>query len=139
MVHSVDIDRTRHFPNSFTITSRRSQQADAHTNASYDALSEVADHSYDVVACTGLLEHVPEPGRLIGELHRILRPGGRQIVTGSAVFPFHGAPDNYFHFTSYGFAISSGTGQGSRYCEAPAGRTRRWRSCCSGSTCSVTS
>lgn len=103
VVHSVDIDRTRLFPNSFTITSRRGQQADVHTNASYDALSEVADHSYDVVACTGLLEHVPEPGRLIGELHRILRPGGRLIVTGSAVFPFHGAPDNYFHFTPYGF------------------------------------
>lgn len=103
VVHSADIDRSRHFPNGFTITARPHLPADVHTNPSYDALADVADASYDLVVCTALLEHVAEPQRLVAHLHRILRPGGRLIVTGSAVFPFHGAPHNYFHYTPHGF------------------------------------
>jgi SAM-dependent methyltransferase len=103
VVHSVDIDRQRHFPNAFTLTSRTGSRADAYTDASYTGLADLPDATYDVAVCTGLLEHLAEPERVVGELHRILRPGGRLIVSASAVFPFHGAPENYFHFTPYGF------------------------------------
>lgn len=103
VVHSADIDRHRHFPNAFTITARAHLPADVHTTPSYDALADVPDASYDVAVCTALLEHVADPRAIIGQLHRILRPGGRLIVTASAVFPFHGAPHNYFHHTPYGF------------------------------------
>ncbi|CAK9076047.1 2-PD dehydrogenase), partial [Durusdinium trenchii] len=33
---------------------------------------------------------------------RILRPGGRLILSASAVFSFHGGRDNYYHFTPAG-------------------------------------
>ncbi|GGI06079.1 class I SAM-dependent methyltransferase [Egicoccus halophilus] len=102
VVHSLDIDRARLFPNAHTITARPGADADVHTDPAYGALAEVPDASYDVAVCTGLLEHVAEPAALIAQLHRILRPGGRLVVTASAVFPFHGAPHNYFHLTPYG-------------------------------------
>jgi SAM-dependent methyltransferase len=34
------------------------------------------DHSFDVVFSHGLLEHLAEPARVLGELHRVTRPGG---------------------------------------------------------------
>jgi 2-polyprenyl-6-hydroxyphenyl methylase/3-demethylubiquinone-9 3-methyltransferase len=37
---------------------------------------QFADHSFDVVCAMDFLEHVDEPGRVIGEIARILRPGG---------------------------------------------------------------
>lgn len=102
VVHSVDIDHRRHFPNARVISSRASQPADLRTDPTYSGLAHVPDASHDLVICTALLEHVAEPGRLVEQLRRILRPGGRAIVTGSAVFPFHGTPHNYFHYTPNG-------------------------------------
>jgi 2-polyprenyl-6-hydroxyphenyl methylase/3-demethylubiquinone-9 3-methyltransferase len=34
------------------------------------------DASFDLVYCCDVLEHVPEPGRLVAEAARVLRPGG---------------------------------------------------------------
>lgn len=42
-----------------------------------DALAlPVADDSIDVVVCAHVYEHVPDAGRLLAEIHRVLRPGG---------------------------------------------------------------
>ncbi len=34
------------------------------------------DDSFDVVAAIEILEHIYEPGKMLGEIHRVLRPGG---------------------------------------------------------------
>lgn len=102
VVHSVDLDHRRYFPNSFVVSKRREDPANLHTDASFSDLELIGAESFDTVVCTGLLEHVREPARLLGEFHRILRPGGRLVLSASAVFPFHSAPDNYFHFTTHG-------------------------------------
>jgi SAM-dependent methyltransferase len=102
VVHSVDIDRGRHFPNATTVSARAGHAADVRADPAYEVLRDLDPASHDLVVCTGLLEHVAEPDRLVADLHRILRPGGRLIVSASAVFPFHGAPHNYVHFTPYG-------------------------------------
>jgi len=39
------------------------------------------DASFDVVLCTEVLEHVPDPARVIGELMRIAAPGARVVVS----------------------------------------------------------
>jgi SAM-dependent methyltransferase len=39
-----------------------------------------ADASFDLVYSNGVLHHLPETGRVIDELHRVLRPGGTAIV-----------------------------------------------------------
>ncbi len=44
-----------------------------------EELTTVADHSIDVVLCVGALEHMPSKGRVLGQVRRVLQPGGRLI------------------------------------------------------------
>ena len=44
-------------------------------------MAPVADAAYDTALCSEVLEHVAEPDVAVGELARILSPGGRLIVT----------------------------------------------------------
>ncbi len=39
------------------------------------------DESFDVVTATAVMEHVPRPEKVLGEVKRVLRPGGIVIVT----------------------------------------------------------
>jgi 2-polyprenyl-3-methyl-5-hydroxy-6-metoxy-1,4-benzoquinol methylase len=39
-----------------------------------------ASESFDVVSMFGVLEHLPDPGRILSEVHRILKPGGAVII-----------------------------------------------------------
>ena len=55
----------------------------------------VADASFDAVLCTEMLEHVPEPIRVVRELARILKPGGSLILTAPLGSGLHQEP---FHF-----------------------------------------
>ena len=105
VVHSEDVDHQQDFPNAYTVTKRADMPANLHVDVHYRELSRVPDGSYPVILCTGLLEHIPDPQRLIGEFRRILQPGGRLIISASAVFSFHECPDNFFHFTPYGFRL----------------------------------
>ncbi|GAB4209148.1 MAG: hypothetical protein OHK0022_39780 [Roseiflexaceae bacterium] len=59
----------------------------------------IPDNSYDVIVCTQVLEHVPNPFRATGELWRILKPGGRLLLTVPAAFPYHGAHGDYWRFS----------------------------------------
>ncbi|HXA46417.1 MAG TPA: class I SAM-dependent methyltransferase, partial [Burkholderiaceae bacterium] len=34
------------------------------------------ENSFDIVICSQIYEHVPDAARLIGEIHRVLKPGG---------------------------------------------------------------
>lgn len=40
-----------------------------------------ADESFDYVLCWGVLMHIPEVGRAVSELARVIRPGGRLVVS----------------------------------------------------------
>jgi SAM-dependent methyltransferase len=102
VIHSTDVDHRRLFPNSFVVDRAGGQPADLVTGAFFQELEQLSDASFRLILCTGVLEHLPEPAALVAQLHRILQPGGRLILSASAVFPFHGAPDNYFHFTPGG-------------------------------------
>src|SRR5687767_14129039 len=91
VVHSVDVDHRSYFPNSFVISKRREQPANLYTDAKFHDLELIGTESFSVILCIGLLEHVPDPEQIVREFNRILKPGGRLIVSASAVFPFHGA------------------------------------------------
>ena len=69
------------------------------------------DGSLDTVLCTEVLEHVPQPGRLVDEMARVVRPGGRVLLTVPFIQPLHELPSDYFRFTPSslrGFAAAAG-------------------------------
>jgi ubiquinone/menaquinone biosynthesis C-methylase UbiE len=39
-----------------------------------------ADNSFDAITCTHSFHHYPDQGKVIGEMHRVLRPGGRLLI-----------------------------------------------------------
>jgi len=61
----------------------------------------IADASFEVILCTDVLEHLPEPQKAIDEMFRVLTPGGLLLLT-RFLFPIHDAPHDYFRFTKYG-------------------------------------
>lgn len=56
----------------------------------------VADGSFDAVLCTEMLEHVPEPARVVRELARVLRPGGRLMLTAPLGSGIHQEPYHFY-------------------------------------------
>lgn len=65
-------------------------------------LRAIATATYDTVTCFEVLEHVPHPDRAIGELARILAPGGSLLVTVPHLSRLHEQPHDYYRFTGYG-------------------------------------
>jgi len=70
--------------------------ADAHD------LSVIQNESFDVVLCTEVLEHLHTPQKAIDEMYRVLKPGGKLILTTRFIFPLHETPVDYFRYTKYG-------------------------------------
>jgi len=103
VVHSEDVNYRPYFPNAFSVTKRPDKPADMHVDLYYTDLSNIASESYEVILCTGLLEHLPQPEQLVREFHRILKPGGELIISASAVFSIHEAPNDFYHFTPFSF------------------------------------
>jgi SAM-dependent methyltransferase len=71
----------------------------AYSNVDYvsDAASiPVESGSFDVVLCTEVLEHVREPIAVVQEMARILRPGGRLILTAPLGSGIHQEPYHYY-------------------------------------------
>jgi SAM-dependent methyltransferase len=60
------------------------------------------DAAFDVCLSTEVLEHVRKPVDFLRECRRVLRPGGRLLVTVPFVFPQHEAPHDYARYTSFG-------------------------------------
>ena len=58
--------------------------------------------TFDAVLCTEVLEHVPEPERLLNEAARVLRPGGVLLLTVPWLWAVHEAPHDYYRYTEFG-------------------------------------
>lgn len=58
--------------------------------------------SYDVVVCTQVLEHLPEPQAVLREYARLLKPSGQLWLTAPLYYEEHEAPHDYFRYTQYG-------------------------------------
>ena len=56
-----------------------------------------AEGDFDLVIATDVLEHVEDEARAVGELRRVLRPGGRLIVTVPAFQSLWGLQDRVSH------------------------------------------
>lgn len=69
--------------------------------ASLDDLP-VADASFDAVLSTQVLEHVADPPAVLGELFRVLVPGGTVWMTAPLVGELHEEPYDFFRYTTHG-------------------------------------
>lgn len=63
-----------------------------------------ADAYFDSVIATQVLEHVFEPAAWLREIHRVLKPGGRLLLTVPFVWDEHEPPYDYARYTSFGLA-----------------------------------
>lgn len=60
------------------------------------------DGSFDTVFCSQVLEHVPEPWLALAEFERVLRPGGRLILSVPHISWLHNEPHDYYRYTRHG-------------------------------------
>lgn len=58
--------------------------------------------TFDTVLSTQVWEHVEDPPAAAREAWRVLRPGGRLVVTVPFLYPTHEAPHDFGRFTRYG-------------------------------------
>lgn len=61
-----------------------------------------ADGSFDSVLCNQVLEHVFNPDQFLGEIARVLRPGGKLLLTVPFVWDEHEQPYDYARYSSFG-------------------------------------
>lgn len=61
-----------------------------------------SDNSFDAVLCTQVLEHVKEPKKVIQNIYRILKPGGKLFLSVPQSWHQHQKPNDFYRYTSFG-------------------------------------
>ncbi len=57
---------------------------------------------FDAVICTQVLAHLSEPIEALKEMRRVLKPGGRLLVTAPFFFQENEVPHDYYRYTKFG-------------------------------------
>jgi SAM-dependent methyltransferase len=60
---------------------------------------------FDLVLSTQVLEHVPKPANYVAECFRVLKPGGRLLLTTHGLFEDHGCPYDFTRWTADGLQL----------------------------------
>lgn len=105
IVHSEDFDTEKLFPNAVKVSAKASAEPDFLADDEYQNLRTLPLGCYDMVVCTGLLEHVKSPSDLISDLKSLLNDDGLLLLAASSVFPVHEHPRNFFMFTEEGLKL----------------------------------
>lgn len=66
---------------------------------------ERRDQSCDIVVSTQVLEHVQDPKRYLAECYRLLRPGGRLVLSTHGYWLYHPDPTDFWRWTKDGLRL----------------------------------
>lgn len=94
-----------HSPYSAWFPNRVSVDIDPESNADIIADAHnlpIEDGSENFVLCTEMLEHMYDPKKAVSEMYRVLKPGGKVVLTTRFMYGIHEAPYDYFRYTKYG-------------------------------------
>ncbi len=69
----------------------------------------LADECVDQVLLTEVLEHCPDPDRVLAEAFRVLRPAGRVFFTVPFLWPLHDVPYDEYRYTPFALERILGT------------------------------
>jgi ubiquinone/menaquinone biosynthesis C-methylase UbiE len=83
------------YPGTLHDTSRIDVFADAYNTTLPSA-------SADTVLLSAVLEHLSNPQDALNEASRVLKPGGRIILTAPQFWHLHEAPHDYYRYTEFG-------------------------------------
>jgi SAM-dependent methyltransferase len=61
----------------------------------------VENDRYDAILFTQVMEHLPEPDRVVRELNRVLKPGGLLLYTGPLFYEEHEIPFDFHRYTQF--------------------------------------
>lgn len=67
-----------------------------------DGTLPLDDDSFDAVLSTQVLEHVTDPGVYLAECFRVLRPGGRLLLSTHGIMVWHPDPVDHWRWTCSG-------------------------------------
>ena len=82
-----------------TVVARKRAMADAYYDGSRFPFE---DKSFNALLCNQVLEHVFTPDLFIGELARVVKPGGRLMLTVPFIWDEHEQPYDFARYTSFG-------------------------------------
>lgn len=83
-------------------TSEIHESADCDLALDVRSMPEIEGESYDVIFCSGVLEHVDDVHSAVAEMTRVLRPGGSLLLGLPFRQALHMEPHDYWRFTEYG-------------------------------------
>jgi len=78
-----------------------SDAPEPHIKATVESMPSDSNY-YDVILCTEVMEHVESIYCALKEMKRVLKPGGKIIITVPFIFPEHNSPYDFRRFTYYG-------------------------------------
>jgi SAM-dependent methyltransferase len=78
------------------------RSGDVDVLADVQAMPQIESDSFDTVLCTQVLEHVPRPWDAMGELRRVLAPGGILVLSVPHLSVIHEAPHDFYRYTRFG-------------------------------------
>jgi SAM-dependent methyltransferase len=75
---------------------------DASVEIAPDGTLPLPAESFDAVVSTQVLEHIDDPSLYLSECLRVLRPGGRMLLSTHGIMVYHPDPDDYWRWTCSG-------------------------------------
>jgi len=61
----------------------------------------VENERYDFIICTQVLEHLPEPWKVLSEFFRVLKKGGKIFLSAPLFFEEHEQPYDFYRYTQF--------------------------------------